>query len=94
MNQWPTAGSKVSIFLESRPTNHPFLETPLRLNVYVKLLNASVLVTLSFEDLTRFIHKSGKNKFKNQEKVAKVFQKILRESYRRNQLSPFPLPGF
>ena len=40
------------------------------------------LVTLSLEDLTQFVIKSGKNRFKDPEKVVETLKRAARESYR------------
>lgn len=40
------------------------------------------LVRLSLEDLTQFIIKNGKNRFKDTEKIVEALQRAARESYR------------
>lgn len=70
---------KFSAFSVEKPFASIFGATSLAL---ITEFSPDELVRLSLEDLTQFIIKNGKNRFKDTEKIVEALQRAARESYR------------
>jgi hypothetical protein len=70
---------KFSAFSVEKPFASLFGATSLSL---ITEFSPDELVNLPMEDLTQFIIKNGKNRFKDPEKIVQALQRAARESYR------------